>query len=213
MKITTTVTGPFQENSYLVVDSPTGRAAIIDPGADGERLVEGIRTLGVQLQAVWLTHAHVDHIGAIASIVREFSVPVFLHLADLPMYARGSDVARMYGIPFDVPPLPDQAFADGDDLALGGLLFRVMHTPGHAPGHVVLHGEGVAFVGDCVFAGSIGRTDLPLSDGAELERSLARIVSLPETTVLYPGHGPATTIEEELRTNPFLTGVARPVRR
>jgi glyoxylase-like metal-dependent hydrolase (beta-lactamase superfamily II) len=213
VKITTVVTGPFQENCHLVVDSDSGRAAIIDPGAEGARLSDVIRRAGAQLQAVWLTHAHVDHIGAVAAMVREFHVPVFLHPADLPMYERGDDVARMYGIPFEVPPRPDHEFADGDELALGSLRFRVMCAPGHAPGHVVIHGEGVAFVGDCLFSGSIGRTDLPLSDGAELERSLARIVALPAETVVYPGHGPSTTIAEELRSNPFLTGLARPVKR
>lgn len=213
MKILTTVTGAFQENCHLVVDSTTKLAAIIDPGADGDRLLEVIQQAGVQLQAVWLTHAHVDHIGAVATMVREFRAPVYLHSADLPLYGRGGDVAQMYGIPFDEPPLPDHEFVDGDELTLGSLRFRVMHAPGHAPGHVVLHGEGVAFVGDCLFAGSIGRTDLPFSNGAELERSLARIVTLPEQTVVYPGHGPNTTIEEELRTNPFLTGVARSVKR
>ncbi len=213
MKITTTVTGAFQENCHLVVDSETGQAAIIDPGADGDLLTDVIRSAGAQLQAVWLTHAHVDHIGAVATMVREFGVPVYLHSADLAIYQRGGDVARMYGIPFDEPPPPDYAFAEGDELALGSLRFQVMHAPGHAPGHVVLHGAGVAFVGDCLFSGSIGRTDLPLSDGAQLERSLVRIVSLPEETVVYPGHGPTTTIGAELRTNPFLTGVARPVKR
>ena len=213
MKITTTVTGPFQENCYLVVDAESGHAVIIDPGADGARLSEVIRRAGVQLQAVWLTHAHVDHIGAVAAMVRDFGTPVYLHPADLPMYERGVDAARLYDLPFEVPPPPDHEFADGDELALGGLRFRVMCAPGHAPGHVVIHGEGVAFVGDCLFAGSIGRTDLPLSNGAELERSLARIVGLPDETVVYPGHGPSTTIGAELRSNPFLTGVARPVKR
>jgi len=116
-------------------------------------------------------------------------------------------------VPFDEPPLPDREFADDDVLTLGALHFHVMSAPGHAPGHVVIHGEGVAFVGDCLFAGSVGRTDLPLSNGRDLERSLARIVSLPEATVAYPGHGPQTSIGEELRSNPFLTGVARPVKR
>lgn len=213
MKVTTFVTGAFQENCYLVTDEATGRAAIVDPGADGDRLVDAVRAAGVQLQAVWLTHAHVDHIGGIAPIVRAFGVPIFLHPDDAPMYERGADVARLYGIPFDVPPAFDREVADGDVLELGDLRFDVMHTPGHAPGHVVIHGEGIAFVGDCLFAGSIGRTDLPLSSGEQLERSLARIATLPEATVVYSGHGPATTIGEEVRSNPFLTGLARPLKR
>ena len=113
----------------------------------------------------------------------------------------------------DPPPPPDASFSDGERLSLGALRFEVMHAPGHAPGHVVIYGEGCLFAGDCLFAGSIGRTDLPLSDGAALHRSLERIAALPEATVVYPGHGPSTTIGAELRSNPFLTGLARPLRR
>ena len=213
MKVSSFVTGPFQENCYLVSDDRTGVAAIVDPGAEGDRLVAAVRDAGVHLEAVWLTHAHVDHLGAVAAVVRAFRVPVFLHPRDRMVYSRGSDIAVVFGIDFEQPPPPDREFAEGEGLSLGDLRFQVMCAPGHAPGHVVLHGEGVAFVGDCLFAGSIGRTDIPMSDGARLEQSLARIVALPESTVVYPGHGPPTTIGEELRSNPFLTGVARPLKR
>jgi glyoxylase-like metal-dependent hydrolase (beta-lactamase superfamily II) len=119
----------------------------------------------------------------------------------------------MYGLPFELGPLPDRSLQDGDVLSLGDLRFTVWHMPGHAPGHVVLHGEGVAFGGDVLFAGSVGRTDLPGSDGAAFTRTLARMATLPPETVVLPGHGPRTTIAAELATNPFLTGLARPVRR
>ncbi len=213
MKVQTFVTGAFQENCYLVTDTDSGQAVIIDPGADGERLVDAVRRAKVQLTSVWVTHAHVDHIGGIAPIVRAFNVPVFAHPAGRIMYDRGAEVAQLYGVPFESPPPPDRELAEGDTLAVGRLRFAVMETPGHAPGHVTIHGEGVAFVGDCLFAGSIGRTDLPLSDGRQLEASLARIATLPEATVVYSGHGPATTVGEELQTNPFLTGIARPIKR
>jgi hydroxyacylglutathione hydrolase len=213
VKVQGFVTGPFEENTYLVADSASGDAILIDPGDEGEALVDAVRRAGLTLRAIWLTHAHIDHIGGIAAVRRALPVPVFLHRDDLEIYENGETIARTYGVPFEQPENPDHWLNDGDELTVGELRFRIMHAPGHAPGHVVIHGHGVAFVGDCLFAGSIGRTDLPLSDGAELARSLARIAELPAETVVYSGHGPSTTIGEELRTNPFLTGIARPVRR
>ncbi|MFN8574573.1 MAG: MBL fold metallo-hydrolase [Gemmatimonadaceae bacterium] len=213
MNVRTFVTGAFQENCYLLSDAATGQAVIVDPGADGETLVDRIQKARVQLTAIWVTHSHVDHIGGIAPIVRAFHVPIYAHPAGQVMYERGAEIAAMYGIPFESPPPADHDLAEGDVLAVGGLQFSVMETPGHAPGHVTIHGHGIAFVGDCLFAGSIGRTDLPLSNGQQLEQSLARIAALPESTVVYSGHGPATTVGEELRTNPFLTGMARPIKR
>jgi len=206
--VETFVTGPFQENCYLVIDEVTRQAAIVDPGDDALVLVAAIRRAGVELQAIWLTHAHLDHIGAVAAIRREFDVPIFLHPADLPLYRNGARQAEYYGLAFELPPDPPPPPRAGMSLPLGGLSFEVLHAPGHAPGHVVIHGHGVALVGDCLFAGSIGRTDLPLADGAELARSLSRITALPPETRVLPGHGPVTTIEEELRTNPYLGGRA-----
>ena len=213
MKITTFQTGAFLENAYLVVDEATGAAALVDPGDDGDRIADAIQRAGVSLEAIWITHAHLDHIGGVAAVKRRFDVPVWLYPLDLDLYRAGDAQAAQFGVPFEQPPDPERAFADGDVLPLGTLRFRVMHAPGHSPGHVVIHGQGVAFVGDCLFAGSIGRTDLPGASGAQLELTLRRIVALsPETRVL-PGHGPTTTVEAELATNPFLTGTARPIRR
>jgi glyoxylase-like metal-dependent hydrolase (beta-lactamase superfamily II) len=182
---------------------------LIDPGAEGERILDMLRASGATLQAIWVTHAHLDHVGGIAAIKRVHDVPVFLHPADMPLYRAVDRQAAAYGLPYETPPLPDAEFADGELLQLGRLRFTVLHAPGHAPGHVVIHGHGVAFVGDCVFAGSIGRTDLPLSDGRALAASLERIAELPRATVLHPGHGPETTLDRELATNPFLNGSAR----
>ena len=201
--------GAFQENSYLLTDEHAGVTALIDPGADPERLISAIERAGTEPRAIWLTHAHLDHVGAIAGLERRWKLPIYLHPLEEPLYAMASRQAALYGLPFEQPPAADRALGEGDVLELGGFRFTVMHTPGHAPGHVVIHGHGIAFVGDCLFAGSIGRTDLPLSNPRDLARSLDRIVALPEDTVVYSGHGPATTIGAELRSNPFLTGAAR----
>lgn len=207
MNVGVFVLGPFQENTYLLSDATTGDAVFIDPGDDGDALADVVRTGELNLAAIWLTHAHIDHIGGIAALKRQFDVPVFLHPHDLTIYARATDVAAMYQLPFEQPPPPERMLAEGDSLSVGSLTFRVMHLPGHAPGHVAFVGHGVAFVGDCLFAGSVGRTDLPLGDPAQLGASLERLASLaPETRVLA-GHGPETTIGRERASNPFLTGL------
>ena len=201
--------GAFQENCYLVAEPAGNRCIIIDPGDEPERIIAAVERSGADPEAIWLTHAHLDHIGAISALRRRWDIPVYLHPLDEPLYAMASRQAAMYGLPFEQPEPPDRALGDGDVLTLGALRFTVMHAPGHAPGHVIFHGHGVALVGDCLFAGSIGRTDLPMSNPRDLAASLERIVALSEDTVVYPGHGPVTSIGTEATTNPFLNGVAR----
>ncbi|HEU4643564.1 MAG TPA: MBL fold metallo-hydrolase [Gemmatimonadaceae bacterium] len=209
MRIGTITVGAFQENAYLVVDEEAARAVLIDPGAEGERLVNAVRESGATLDAIWLTHAHVDHVGGIASVKRAFDVPVYVHPESEPIYRSAVQHGAAYGLRVEAPPPADRALAEGDIVRVGTLAFGVMHTPGHEPGHVVFHGNGVAFVGDCLFAGSVGRTDLPLADPAALARSLERIAALGDAVVAYPGHGPAVTIGRARATNPFLNGMAR----
>ncbi|MEJ7810495.1 MAG: MBL fold metallo-hydrolase [Gemmatimonadaceae bacterium] len=204
--------GPFQENAYLVVDEGTTQAVLIDPGDEAALLLDAVVREGAELQAIWLTHAHVDHVGGVAAVKRATGVPILLHPLDRPLYDAAVRHGQVFGVSIEAPPPPDATLSDGDKLSLGSLTFEVMHAPGHAPGHVVIHGEGVAFVGDCLFAGSVGRTDLPLSDGRQLARSLERICALPGETIVFPGHGPATTIADERATNPFVNGALRIVR-
>jgi glyoxylase-like metal-dependent hydrolase (beta-lactamase superfamily II) len=201
--------GAFQENCYLLTETDSNRCVVIDPGAEPDRIISAIERSGAVPEAIWLTHAHLDHIGAISGLRRRFAMPVYLHPLDEPLYTMASRQAALYGLPFEQPEPADRTLGEGDVMELGALRFAVMHVPGHAPGHVIFHGHGVALVGDCLFAGSIGRTDLPLSNPRDLATSLERIVGLPDETVVYPGHGPITTIGTEATTNPFLNGVAR----
>ena len=197
-------TGPLQENAYLVIDRVSRDAAMVDPGEDGDRLIEAVEQANVRLRAIWLTHAHFDHVGAVRALRTRFDVPVFLHEKDVPMFEAGPFQAASWGLPFEGDEVPAERFTEGQGLRLGELSFTVMHTPGHSPGHVTLHGHGIALVGDCLFAGSIGRTDLPMADGPAMARSLERIMALPPETRVLPGHGPATTVGEERRSNPYL---------
>lgn len=213
MKIDWCTVGAFQENSYLIVDSSTRRAVLVDPGAEPQQIIQMVRASGATLDAIWLTHAHIDHIGAIAPVKRVWDVPIYMHPADKPLYDRGVIQAAAYGLSLEQPPDPDHDLAEGDVLNVGSLQFDVLHVPGHAPGHVAFVGGGQMLGGDLLFAGSIGRTDLPLSDPERMIESLERVAALPDDTVVYPGHGPATSIGRERVTNPFLTGVVRVVRR
>jgi hydroxyacylglutathione hydrolase len=204
--ITPITVGAFAENAYLVVDAGTGRAIFVDPGAEGDRLTAAVQTANATLEAIWLTHAHVDHVGGIAALRRAYpGVPIHLHPLDRPLYDRAAATAAAYGLTgFEEPPAPDRELAEGQVLTLGAARFEVLHVPGHAPGHVLLVGPEVIFGGDLLFAGSIGRTDLPFANPAHMAASLRRAANLPAQLVLHPGHGPSTTIGAELTGNAHL---------
>lgn len=207
MKVEWVTVGPFQENSYLLFDERTRRGVLVDPGDEPARIARMVRSAAVEIDAIWLTHGHLDHVGAVAALKREWPVPVLLHAADLVLHRRAAQQAAFYGVPFEQPPDPDGELTDGDALQIGSERFTVRHTPGHSPGHVIFVGEQLVVGGDLLFAGSIGRTDLPLSNPDDMEGSLALVASLDPELTVYPGHGPPTRIATELATNPFLAGV------
>jgi hydroxyacylglutathione hydrolase len=196
--------GPFQENSYLLVDEPSHRAVLVDPGDEPMRIVRMVESAKASVEAIWLTHGHLDHVGAVAALKRMWDVPVLLHPKDLVLHRRASQQAAFYGIPFEQPPDPDGTLEDGQRLTIGASSFVVRHTPGHSPGHVVFLGDEIMMGGDLLFAGSIGRTDLPMSNPEDMEQSLGMLGTFNPDLVVYPGHGPPTNIATELATNPFL---------
>ncbi len=214
MNVSHLVVGPFEENTYLLHDPEQAEVVLVDPGDEASRLCTAIERLGARLVAVWLTHAHLDHIGAISGVRRAWpGVPVHLHPLDLPVYEWGERSARVYGVPFEQPEPPERTLVDGQVLEFAGERFAVTHLPGHSPGHVAFVGRAHLFSGDLLFAGSVGRTDLPGSDPDAMESSLRRLAQLPHALIVHPGHGPLTTIGAELDSNPFLTGAARVLRR
>lgn len=199
--------GPFQANCYFVRPSHGGPAVIVDPGAEPERILAHLGDRVGDVAAILLTHAHLDHVGAVAELARATGAPIHLHLDDRFLYDSVEETGRLYGIVVERPPVPDVALEHGMELRFGDLTWVVRHSPGHSPGGVVFAGDGVALVGDSVFAGSIGRTDLPGGDTATLLASIDReILSLAPDTILLPGHMGATTVEREAATNPFLRG-------
>jgi len=204
------VVGAFEENSWLLHDPATGEAVYIDPGDDARRLGLELERRGARLTAIWLTHAHLDHIGAVQGLRRLWpGVPVHLHPADRIVFQNATRAAAIYGIPFEQPDPAEETLTEGQVLVFAGTPFTVWHLPGHSPGHVAFVSDAQVFGGDLLFAGSIGRSDLPLSDPDALQRSLERLATLPPETVVHPGHGPSTSIAQELRSNPFLNGSAR----
>ena len=210
----------FQQHTRIVGCEKTGRAICIDPGDDSEDIVNAIDRHGFELQAIACTHAHMDHIGGVAGLKkRKPQARIIIHPDDEPIYERLPQQPAWIGIPpsdwteygfdYEQPPKADQHWYDGQVYEVGQLRFRVIHCPGHTPGHVVLFDAEArkVFVGDCLFAGSIGRTDLPGGSTEQLMDSLLnKILPLGDEVEVYSGHGPLTTIGKERRTNPFLTG-------
>ena len=210
---------PFYKNGFVVACGRTREAVVVDPGDEVDQLLGAVRDLDVEVQAILLTHAHVDHITGVAAAKEAFDVPVYLHRDDQFLYDMAVQQGAMFGFKVRQPP-PVDTYYDSTAVSFGDYEARVHHTPGHCPGGVCLEvgkaGEGRhLFVGDTLFAGSIGRTDLPGGDYGVLMRSITGVLfPLGDDAIVHPGHGPDTTIGRERATNPFvleyLNGRGRP---
>ena len=201
--------GPFQENCYVVGDEEAGTGVIVDPGDEAARIALAVEQTNLEITQILITHAHIDHVGAVAALVDEYSCPVLMHAEAEPMLGQLPTQAMMMGLRFGKVPAVDRHIEDEASIEVGGLQLRSLYTPGHAPGHIAFYieSEGLLLSGDTLFAGSVGRVDLPGGSMEVLMRSIEeRLLTLPDETRVYPGHGPGTTIGNERVHNPFLQG-------
>ena len=201
--------GPFQENCYIIGDEESGVGALVDPGDEAARIALAVERTDLEIGSIIVTHAHIDHVGAVAALVDEYACPVLMHADSEPMLQHLPTQAMMMALKFGKVPTVNRNIGDGEVLEVGALRLLPLYTPGHAPGHLALYLEdqGLVFSGDALFAGSVGRVDLPGGSMEVLMRSIEeRLMTLPDETRVYPGHGPQTEIGNERTSNPFLQG-------
>lgn len=203
VEVETVVVGMLEGNCYLVKCGPGGEGVIIDPGDEGDRIVAVVKAMGLEPEAILLTHGHIDHVNAAGALRRRLRSRVVCHPGDRAMVEEG-EVLSLWGLQRE-PCKVDQEVLDGDIVPVGGSKFRVIHTPGHTRGSVCYMLDSLLFSGDVLFKGSIGRTDLPGGSDRDMAETLrSRIAVLDPGVRVYPGHGPETTIEYEMTHNPFL---------
>jgi glyoxylase-like metal-dependent hydrolase (beta-lactamase superfamily II) len=205
MEISRLVVGPLQVNCFVVADEKTKEAIVIDPGDDAEDILKLINDRRLKVRYLINTHAHFDHVSANRALKQATGAELLLHEGDAPMLATVSQNARMFGMTSPSSPPADRYVKHGDVITAGDVALKVLHTPGHSPGGICLLGDGMVFTGDALFEGSIGRTDLPGGDLMTLIHAIKQnLLTLPDDTRVFCGHGPATTIGEERKENPFL---------
>lgn len=204
MRIDTFPLTPFLANCFVIRDD--NETVVIDPGEVTPALLQALD--GVAVRLIVNTHCHCDHCGGNAELVEKTGAPLAIHEADLPLLHSVEAQGRMFGCYFPPSPDPDRLLRDGEVIQVGSCALTVAHAPGHSPGHIVLIGDGFVIAGDVLFAGSVGRTDLPGGNYRQLLQSIrTRLLTLPDETIVYCGHGPATTIGAERMSNPFVSGL------
>lgn len=197
--------GAFASNCYIVGCPQIKEGVLIDPGAEGKIIIRRINDLGLDIKYIINTHAHIDHIGANEEIKEAFNAPILVHEAEVPMYRSPQASLALFSNKSKIG-LPDRSLTEGDILEIGTLKIKVIETPGHTAGSITLDINGALFTGDTLFNTSIGRTDLPGGSYRQIIRSIKeKILTYPDETKVFPGHGPVTTVGEERRFNPFLS--------
>ncbi|MCR4438921.1 MAG: MBL fold metallo-hydrolase [bacterium] len=205
MIVETFVVSLFATNCYLVGCPETKKAALIDPGDEAALLLAAAERLGLTLEVILLTHGHIDHVGAVAEVLERTSCKVCAHRDEVEVLRTLGLQARLFGLSLPDDVKVDVWLSEGDEVRLGSLAFRVLHTPGHTPGSICFYHDGVVFSGDTLFRESVGRTDLPGGSHRSLLASIrSKLLALPDEVQVYPGHGEPTTIGDERRLNPFL---------
>jgi hydroxyacylglutathione hydrolase len=205
MKYESVIVGALETNCYIVYCQETLECAVIDPGAEPEKIFRLIGHKGLKPTTLINTHGHVDHVGANRDIKEKFDIPLYLHAADSPMLESILQSELSFFLGAKESPPPDKYLEEGDEIKIGNVSLSVIHTPGHSPGSVSLLGDGILFSGDTLFFGGVGRTDLPGGSWSEMENSIReKIFTLPADTVVLPGHGPTTTVDQETKFNPFI---------